>query len=40
MTASKGLNHAAILFTDAGELKITGFEANITQNRWETGIVC
>lgn len=39
MTASKGLNHAAILFTDAGELKITGFEANITQNRWETGIV-
>ena len=38
MTASTGLNHAAILFADTGELKITHFEANIDDNRWETGI--
>jgi hypothetical protein len=38
MTASAGLNHAAILFADTGELKITHFEANIDDNRWETGI--
>ena len=38
MTASAGLNHAAILFTDAGELKVTHFEAKAEENRWDTGI--
>ena len=38
MTASAGLNHAAILFTDAGELKVTHFEAKADDNRWDTGI--
>jgi len=38
MTASAGLNHAAILFTDAGEMKVTHFEAQINDNRWDTGI--
>lgn len=38
MTSSVGLNHAAILFADAGELKITHFESKIDDNRWETGI--
>ena len=39
MTASAGLNHLAVLFTDAGELRITHFEAKAEENRWETGIV-
>ena len=39
MTASAGLNHAAVLFTDAGELRITHFEAKAEENRWYTGIV-
>jgi hypothetical protein len=38
MTASEGLNHAAVLFYDKGELKITHFEAQIDGNRWDTGI--
>jgi len=38
MTASAGLNHLGVLFTDAGELKITHFEAKAEDNRWETGI--
>ncbi len=38
MTASAGLNHLGVLFTDAGELKITHFEAKAEESRWETGI--
>lgn len=38
MAASEGLNHAAVLFYDKGELKITHFEAQIDGNRWDTGI--
>ena len=38
MTASAGLNHAAILFAGDGELRVTHFEASMTENRWETGI--
>ncbi len=39
MTASAGLNHAAVLFTEEGELSITHFEAKAEENRWDTGIV-
>lgn len=39
MTASAGLNHAAVLFEGDGKLRVTHFEADITENRWETGIV-
>jgi hypothetical protein len=39
MTASAGLNHLAVLFTGAGELRITHFEAEAEDNRMETGIV-
>lgn len=38
MTASRGLNHAAVLFHGGGALRITHFEARIEENRWETGI--
>ena len=38
MTASPGLNHIGILFTDKGKLKITHFEAKAYDNRWATGI--
>ncbi|MBR5312431.1 MAG: exo-alpha-sialidase [Clostridia bacterium] len=39
MTASAGLNHLAVLFNGAGELRITHFEAEAKDNRMETGIV-